>query len=268
MLLNRKRYAELHSYTFLEFNESTLPHGLQDKWESSGALFKPMLLNYLLHSREEGSWLVWNDADTIYTNLSKAWETHFDNDDVQIVVAEAPDVIFNNGVFALRVSDFSRAFVGAWLADNDCCGLADNGAFVHVVLRSYMQIFNTSYNGQCVFKNFKKMAKCYRSKLKKLTRQRQILRSVGRYGTTGNTVQGTPIKGAWGINSGIGFAFPNEWAHGDFILHLAGSGPRTREQLAINCTNICSTQELHNDPKGSSGGSRMGNQFRDWLCIP
>lgn len=237
MLWNRKRYAELHGYTFLDFNESTLPLGLQDKWETSGALFKPMLLNHVLQHREEGTWVVWNDADTIYTNWSKKWETYLDGD---IVVAEAPDVIFNNGVFALRVSDRSRAFIQAWLADNDCCGLEDNGGFVHVVLRSYMEMFNISYRGECKWKNFKKMAKCYRSRLKKLTHKRHVSRAVGPYGTTGNTVQGTPIKGAWGINSGIDFTFPNSWEHGDFILHFAGTGPNTRAKLAIECTRSCS----------------------------
>lgn len=239
MLQNRKQYAELHGYTFLELNEFTLPHALQDKWQTSGVSFKSLLLNHLLQHRSEGTWLVWTDADTIYTNWSKPWETYLDGD---IVVAEAPDVVFNAGVFALRVSDLSRAFVQVWIDSYGCCGrLADNGAFVHAVLQRHMDMFNTSYDNSCKVNDFDQMTACYKIKFEDLIRKRGLQRSTGPHGMLGNTVHGTHINGVWGINSGIGFKPPNSWQHGDFILHFAGKGKKERESLAVTCTEFCQT---------------------------
>lgn len=245
MLLNRQEYAELHGYTFLEFNESTLPHDLQDKWQTSGTLFKPLLLDHLLQHRSNGTWLVWTDADAMYTNWSKAWETYLDGD---IVVAEAPDIIFNNGVFALRVSDLSRAFVRGWIADlisfKPVDGrpppLADNGAFIHSILRQQMAMANKKYHEDCKVDNIRILKRCYNRKVHKLTKK-GLSRSVGPDGMNGSTYQATPIKGVWGINSGMGFAFPNKWGHGDFILHLAGTENKERERLALACTKFCQT---------------------------
>lgn len=40
----------------------------------------------------------------------------------------------------------------------------------------------------------------------------------------------------WGMNSGLGFEPPNDWHHGDFILHLAGKQKQERERLALKYT--------------------------------
>jgi hypothetical protein len=101
---NRQRYADMHGYNFLKFDENNLPtHELTRDWASMKHLLKPNLLLHLVQHTH--GWIIWMDADTLFTNFTTRWSELLRGD---VVFAEAPDVVTNNGVFALHSSLRSR----------------------------------------------------------------------------------------------------------------------------------------------------------------
>ena len=241
-LRNRRRYARVHGYRFLGFNETNLPPSLSATWRQDASFFKPKLLAYLLDSAEDGTWLVWMDADTLFTNFEIRWGDYLGSGDV--VVAEAPDVVTNNGVFALRASEAGRAFVDDWVDEHERYGdspLTDNGTFIHALLRALSRLHDVEYDNRCRLNEFKALWQCYNERVESIGAEKRLKRTVGPRGERGYAFQGKDeqMKGKWGLNSGLSFAPPNRWEPGSFILHFAGTGGDEREWMLGRYAQVC-----------------------------
>jgi len=233
---NRRAYAESHGYQFLDFNETNLPTPeLRQNWRSLKKYIKPRLLLALMETHKS-DWIIWTDADTLYTNASVPW-ARFLEPESDLVFAEASGVVSNDGVFAIRATPWSISFLKDWLHECDINShkksiLADNGPFIHTILRAYAKSHNVSYNDECrafvpTFPSDPKMAQCYSAHLQRISTASGL--SISGF----SLVNDAHIRGAWGINSGLGFQPPCDWKPGDFLLHLAGQSEEKRRNNAL-----------------------------------
>ena len=234
---NRQRYAEMHGYNFLKFNESNLPtHELTRDWASMKHRLKPNLLLHLV--QHTPGWIIWMDADTLFTNFTTRWSELLRGD---VVFAEAPDVVTNNGVFALRAGEVAKHFVLEWLRQIELLlqdkipGFSgDNFGFILSLL-----VFVSGHD-ECrsTRPDYTALRHCYHRSMNKLSPNNEKLRSTGPRNMYGASwVEDPHFTGLWGINSGLGFIEPNNWQPGHFILHFAGQDAKTREANALRFTN-------------------------------
>lgn len=234
---NRRAYAESHGYQFLDFNETNLPTPqLRQNWRSLKKYIKPRLLLALMDTNKS-DWVIWTDADTLYTNATIPWANFLEPEN-DLVFAEASGVVSNDGVFAVRVTPWSKSFLEDWLHECDINAqktsiLSDNGPFVHSILRAYAKSHNVSYNNECrVFiptfhGGDTKLSQCYQTHLQRISNASQLKISGS------SLVNDSHIRGAWGINSGLEFKPPCKWKPGDFLLHFAGQPPELRRKRAL-----------------------------------
>ena len=186
-----------------------------------------------MKSRPPEDWIIWMDADTMFTTPTKKWETILRSD---MVFAEAPDVISNNGVFAVRCSTWGRWFIEIW--SEECTASPgpawDNGPFVKALLRAFATTHGVPYDNACrSTRSWPQLVSCYNSHIQRIANASGLDRTRGPNGELGSGLIGDPhLAGAWGINSGLGFKPPNDWHEGDFILNLAGESKDERNRLA------------------------------------
>lgn len=246
MRKNRQAYAQSHGYQFLDFNETNLPTPqLREGWQSLRHYIKPRLLLALMATQQTSDWIVWTDADTLYTNASIPW-AKFLEPKADLIFAESPGVVCNDGVFAVRSTPWSQAFLQDWIHECDVNAnqkkkthLFDNGPFIHSILRAYAKTHNVSYNNECrpfiaKFDLDKQLDSCYHTHLRRVSNASGLRISRSPNGLEGSAlVNDAHVLGAWGINSGLKFKQPNNWKPGDFLLHLAGQGKPDRLKNAL-----------------------------------
>lgn len=239
MRRNRQAYADSHGYQFLDFNESNLPTlELRQNWRSLKHFIKPRLLLAIM-SMHELDWIVWNDADTLYTNAAIPW-TQFLEPKADLIFAESPGVVSNNGVFAIRSTPWSKSFLMDWM--QECRTFKpnpnlneDNGPFVHSILRAYAKTHHVQYNNECrMLNNFKELDQCYQTHLRRISEASGLAISHSLNGKQGSAlVNDSHVRGAWGINSGLNFKDPCAWKEGAFLLHFAGQSSEERRMNAL-----------------------------------
>lgn len=262
MLDNRRAYALKHGYEFLNFNETNLPTPeLRQNWRSWKHFLKPRLLLALVLTKKY-DWIVWTDADTLYTNATIPW-TQFLQPQVDLVFAEAPDVISNNGVFAIRATPWCKSFLQDWIKECNASETPlafDNGPFVHSILRAFAKTHNVSYNNECSalvrdpIDSFEwiSFANCYRSHLRRISEVSGFNISHGPDGIEGSAlVNDAHVRGAWGINSGLNYAFPCNWKPGDFLLHFSGEESELRREHALRYSNCIQSNTVACDYVGT-----------------
>jgi hypothetical protein len=253
----------MHEYNFLGLNETNV--NIEDP-VSLRYRIKIALFREFLSKAKAEDWFIWQDADTMYTNFTQKWENILDGR-FDLIIGEAPDVIANNGVFALKVSDWSRSFLDSW--DNDMTAMGarwlDNGPMVHSILRSFYEGRGEYYYNTCryvlniglfnlfdIFRYVRKessLTECFIKQVKELAKRTHVsiqggetvdlsnnsyLSDLSSFRQGDERVQGyfllgdPHILGVWGINSGISFASPNDWKNGNFIVHFAGQPSHVR----------------------------------------
>ncbi len=244
MLENRKAYARKHGYTFLDFNETNLPTPeLQLNYQQLSHYIKQPLILAVMEDCKPEDWVIWMDTDTMFTNDQKKWEEYLSGD---MVFAEAPDVITNNGIFALRCNDWGRFFIRLWSEEcktmntggrlkNPEAKAGDNAPFVHALLRAFAHTHDINYDNHCRQENgWGALVRCYNRQIEAIAQESGLARTRGPNGELGSGLLSDPhITGVWGINSGLGFQPPNDWHEGDFILHFAGKSERDRDTLGL-----------------------------------
>ena len=244
MLKNRKAYARKHGYTFLDFDETNLPTPeLRLNYQQLSHYIKQPLILAVMEDCKPEDWVIWMDADTMFTNDQKKWEQYLSGD---MVFAEAPDVIANNGIFALRCNDWGRFFIRLWSEEcktmktggrlqNPEAKAGDNAPFVHALLRAFAHTHNVNYDNNCRQENgWGALVRCYNRQIEAIVQESGLSRTRGPNEELGSGLVSDPhITGVWGINSGLGFKPPNDWHEGDFILHLAGKGKKDRDTLGL-----------------------------------
>ena len=225
---NRRRYCKKHGYNFLEFNEETLPtQHLRDNWRELKHMVKPHLLLYLL-SKTHG-WIVWMDADTLFTNFHIKWERFLVGD---VVYSDSPDVVSNNGVFALKTGFVSRSFVIDWIERSaGMSGAQDNISFIFSLLHFSLLVLGELESTPCEGLNdYSTLSKCFFETLKTARAHAPCKVTDGQF---------TAVSG---INSGLNFQEPNKFKDGDFILHFAGTSAEVREGLALKYADMYSKE--------------------------
>jgi hypothetical protein len=232
----------MHGYNFLKFNESNLPtQELTRDWASMKHRLKPNLLLHLVQHTH--GWIIWMDADTLFTNFTTRWSELLHGD---VVFVEAPDVVTNNGVFALRAGKVAKHFVLEWLGQiklllqDKIPGFSgDNFGFI-LTLLFFVSGQDNALTMQCrsTRPDYSAVAHCYHRSMMSLSLNSEKLLSTGPGSLYGASWAEDPhVTGVWGVNSGLTFSEPNKWQPGHFILHFAGQDPKTREANALRFTN-------------------------------
>ena len=105
------------------------------------------------------------DADTLFTNFHIKWERFLVGD---VVYSDSPDVVSNNGVFALKTGFVSRSFVIDWIERSaGMSGAQDNISFIFSLLHFSLLVLGELESTPCEGLNdYSTLSKCFFETLK------------------------------------------------------------------------------------------------------
>ena len=189
-------------------------------------MVNPYILLHFL--KPTPGWIIWMDADTLFTNFDTRWETFLVGD---VVYSDSPDVVSNNGVFALRTGFASRSFMMDWIERS--AGLRaeqDNVSFILSLLHFILLIQGDAQSESVCddHRDYNALAQCFV----------RALRAARASATL--EVRDALFTAVKGINSGLTFTEPNKYRPGDFVMHFAGWSPDAREEAALKFVRMFS----------------------------
>jgi hypothetical protein len=218
-------------------------------------------MNSITGPNKENEWLVWLDADIVMTNPSIRFEDMLKasyNEWREAVIrggktpgTEVPHLLvanthvgINNGVFALRNTEWSRRFLRRWWRDrvaND--HVVDNGPFMASLLREFAEGAGVPFHDECSKRvnphnaGWGGLWPCYRGYLRHLqstgnswvsmcprqpVTSSQSRAQVGDEEASTTHDVGGKILASCDINSGIGFSGANAYTDESLLVHFAG----------------------------------------------
>jgi len=138
-------YVLKHGYTFILETNSAMAKNINPWWFKVYAIQK-----YLPYF----DWVVWLDGDCLILNHDVKFEWFLDDPNADLVMTDHNFAV-NNGVFALRNTVWSAAFLVKWLGAGQMVHAGgarwwqdDQGAMFHLLVAQG----NTSYDGHCALR--------------------------------------------------------------------------------------------------------------------
>ena len=294
---SRSCYAAMHGYHSIMYNDADLPGwipqgelgsvGRSDggrigadpasraqwlRWWSKNFMMRRTFETFNL---TEDDWVFWFDADTIITNPKISLEAIVQSASSprarppanavppHIVVSNTFNGL-NNGVYGLRATAWSRRFLTDWFEDrNSTHVVADNGPFMHSMLREVYESRGIRYQGEChmmgkcpACAEWGAFSECYMRHMQNVACKGDVANCMSRcpnsrvpFGSfdpwDAGRGRGSDYEVGWipadglehiggycRMNDGIGWGPVAQFDEtSSFLLHLAGSSKETRNDV-------------------------------------
>jgi len=142
---SKQCYALKHGYTFIVETNSEMAKNINPWW------FKVYAIQKYLPFFD---WVIWLDGDCLVSNPDIKFEWFLDDPTADLVLTDHNFAV-NNGVFALRRTEWSQEFLHKWLGAGQMVHAGgarwwqdDQGAMFHMLVAQG----NQSYDGHCALR--------------------------------------------------------------------------------------------------------------------
>jgi len=226
---SKQCYALKHGYTFIVETNSEMAKNINPWW------FKVYAIQKYLPFFD---WVIWLDGDCLVSNPDIKFEWFLDDPTADLVLTDHNFAV-NNGVFALRRTEWSQEFLHKWLGAGQMVHAGgarwwqdDQGAMFHMLVAQG----NQSYDGHCALREkccSDVLEDCFREGMKagghpylgrRVPKVRFISPKSHYVAETGASIRGGFDQYrrqdlAWGTGR---WNNENFYHQGDFITHVGG----------------------------------------------